>query len=129
MKQANAGALADADVEQAERHAALAKVAMLESELPVVTERDRLLEEVRKLRAEALPLREQVARLTATDEHLAAQLIDTKAELQESRTENRTLQAELLTLARADGKALGRSQVTPLKKHTIICLRNSFLVA
>ncbi|MBJ9260651.1 hypothetical protein I5495_25325 [Citrobacter amalonaticus] len=75
MKQANAGALAareqaDADIEQAERHAALAKVTSLESELAVlrevVTERDRLLDEVRGLRAEALPLRETVARLTAT---------------------------------------------------------------
>jgi uncharacterized coiled-coil DUF342 family protein len=35
----------------------------------VVAERDRLLQEVRELRAEALPLREQVARLTATGEH------------------------------------------------------------
>lgn len=101
---------ADADIAQAdqERDEVQAKVAQLESELAVlrevVTERDRLLEEVRDLRAEALPLREQVARLTATGEHLAAQLQDIKAELKESRTENRTLQAELLTLARAEPK-------------------------
>lgn len=51
------------------------------------------------------PTNEQVARLTATGEHLAEQLQDTKAELKESRTENRTLQAELLTLARAEPKS------------------------
>ncbi|EHQ8094968.1 hypothetical protein KSM82_004586, partial [Salmonella enterica] len=53
----------------------------------------------------ALPLREQVARLTATGEHQAAQLKETRAELKESREENRALQAELLALARNDGKA------------------------
>lgn len=116
VRQAGADTLAareqaDADIAQAdrERDEALAKVTALESELAVlrevVAERDRLLQEVRDLRAEALPLREQVARLTATDEHLAAQLEDTKAELKESRTENRTLQAELLTLARAEPKS------------------------
>ncbi|EBR4458220.1 hypothetical protein C2478_20215 [Salmonella enterica] len=116
VRQAGADTLAareqaDADIAQAdrERDEALAKVTALESELAVlrevVAERDRLLQEVRDLRAEALPLREQVARLTATGEHLAAQLQDTKAELKESRTENRTLQAELLTLARAEPKS------------------------
>ena len=115
VKQADAETLAareqaDADIGQAdqERDDALAKVAQLESELAVLrevmTERDRLLEEVRDLRAEALTLREQVARLTATGEHLAVQLKETKAELKEARTENRTLQAELLTLARAEPK-------------------------
>lgn len=83
-------------------------MAALESELAVlrevVAERDRLLQEVRELRAEALPLREQVARLTATGEHLAAQLQDTKAELKEAREDGRQLQAELLTLARAEPK-------------------------
>lgn len=53
-----------------ERDGALARVATLEGELAVlrevVTERDRLLDEVRALRADALPLREAVARLTAT---------------------------------------------------------------
>jgi chromosome segregation ATPase len=101
---------ADADIAQAdrERDEALAKVTALESELAVlrevVAERDRLLQEVRELRAEALPLREQVARLTATGEHLTAQLKETKAELKSAREENRTLQAELLTLARAEPK-------------------------
>lgn len=115
VKQAEAGALAareqaDDDIARAdqERDEALAKVATLESELAVlrevVAERDRLLQEVRELRAEALPLREQVARLTATGEHLAAQLQDTKAELKESREDGRVLQAELLALARHDGK-------------------------
>ncbi|WP_320699962.1 DNA-binding protein [Enterobacter bugandensis] len=70
----------------------------------VVAERDRLLQEVRELRAEALPLREQVARLTATGEHLAAQLQDTKTELKEAREDGRQLQTELLALARQDGK-------------------------
>jgi chromosome segregation ATPase len=115
VKQAEAGALAareqaEDDIARAdqERDEAVAKVATLESELAVlrevVAERDRLLEDVRELRAEALPLREQVARLTATGEHLAAQMQDTKAELKESRAENRTLQTELLTLARAEPK-------------------------
>ncbi|HCQ0324144.1 TPA: DNA-binding protein [Escherichia coli] len=115
VKQAEAGALAareqaDDDIARAdqERDEALAKVAALESELAVlrevVAERDRLLQEVRELRAEALPLREHVARLTATGEHLAAQLQDTKAELKEAREDGRQLQAELLALARHDGK-------------------------
>ncbi|WP_312629572.1 DNA-binding protein [Scandinavium sp.] len=115
VRQADAETLAareqaDADTEQAdrERDEALAKVAALESELAVlrevVAERDRLLQEVRELRDEALPLREQVARLTATGEHQAAQLKETKAELKGAREENRALQAELLTLARQDGK-------------------------
>lgn len=115
VKQADAEMLAtreqaDADIAQAdqERDDAQAKVAQLESELAVlrevVTERDRLLQEVRDLRAEALPLREQVARLTVSGEHLTAQLKETKAELKEARTENRTLQTELLTLARAEPK-------------------------
>nr|WP_139102374.1 DNA-binding protein [Serratia sp. 14-2641] len=112
-KQADADTLAareqaDADIAQAdqERDTALAQVATLESELAVlrevVTERDRLLAEVRELRAEALPLREQVARLTATGEHQAAQLQETKAELKAAREENRTLQGELLALARQE---------------------------
>ena len=116
VKQAEAGTLAareqaDTDIARAdqERDEALAKVTALESELAVlrevVTERDRLLDEVRGLRAEALPLCEQVARLTATGEHLAAQLQDTKAELKETREDGRALQAELLALARHDGKA------------------------
>ncbi|MEL7630906.1 DNA-binding protein [Pectobacterium aroidearum] len=104
---------AEADIAQADaqRDEALARVAQRESELAVlrevVTERDRLLDEVRELRAQALPLREQVARLTATGEHQAAQLKETKAELKGAREETRTLQSELLTLARTaqkDGK-------------------------
>lgn len=81
VKQADADTLAareqaDADIAQAdqERDGALARVATLEGELAVlrevVTERDRLLDEVRALRADALPLREAVARLTATGEHM-----------------------------------------------------------
>ncbi|MGU6004699.1 DNA-binding protein [Klebsiella pneumoniae] len=115
VKQAEAGALAareqaDDDIARAdqERDEAQATVPALESELAVLRgvmgERDRLLQEVRELRAEALPLREQVARLTATGEHLAAQLQDTKAELKEAREDGRQLQAELLALARHDGK-------------------------
>ena len=108
VKQAEAGVLAareqvDDDIARAdqERDEALANVAALESELAVlrevVAERDRLLPEVRELR-------EQVARLTATGEHLAAQLQDTKAELKEAREDGRQLQTELLALARQDGK-------------------------
>ncbi|EED3219660.1 hypothetical protein LC66_005109, partial [Salmonella enterica subsp. enterica] len=80
-----------------------------ESELAVLrevqAERNRLLQEVRELRDAALPLREQVARLTATGEYLAAQLEETKAELKSAREENRALQAELLELARAEPKS------------------------
>jgi len=47
---------------------------------------------------------DQEARLTATGEHQAAQLKETKAELKGAREENRALQAELLTLARAEPK-------------------------
>lgn len=115
VKQAGADTLAareqaDADIAQAdqERDEAMTAVSRLEIELAVlrevVAERDRLLEEVRALRDEALPLRERVARLTATGEHLATQLKETKAELKGAREEYRTLQAELLTLARGDGK-------------------------
>lgn len=52
----------------------------------VVAGRDRLLQE---LRAEALPLREQVACLTATGEHPAAPLQDTKVALKEFRPDCR----------------------------------------
>lgn len=115
VKQADADTLAareqaDAGIAQAdrERDEALAKVTALESELAVlrevVAERDRLLQDVRALREETLPLREQVARMTATGEHLAAQLKETRAELKGAREDNRALQAELLTLARAEPK-------------------------
>lgn len=106
---------ADADIAQAdqERDAAQAKVATLESELAVlrevVTERDRLIAEVRELRTDALPLREQIARLTATGEHLATQLKETKAELKGAREETRSLQAELLILARQGTRGAGKS--------------------
>ncbi|MBM6608424.1 DNA-binding protein [Enterobacteriaceae bacterium RIT814] len=116
VRQAEAGVLAareqaDDDIARAdqERDEARAKVTALESELAVlrevVAERDRLLQEVRDLRNEALPLREQVARLTATGEHLTTQLKETKSELKGARDENRALQAELLTLARAEPKS------------------------
>ena len=68
-----------------ERDAALANVAQLASELAVLREviakRDRLFSEMRELQAE----------------HQAAQLLETKAELK-----NRTLQGELLALARQE---------------------------
>ncbi|WP_196297341.1 hypothetical protein [Citrobacter amalonaticus] len=83
MKQADADTLAaheqaDDDIARAdqERDEAQAVVAALKSELAVLreveAERNRRQEEVRQLRAEAQPLREQVARLTATGEYLAA---------------------------------------------------------
>lgn len=119
-KQAEADTLtareqADADVAQAdqERDAAQANAARLESELAVlrevVTERDRLLDEVRELRTQSTALRESVARLTATGEHLTAQLKEAKAELKASRSETQTLQGELLQLARSEAKA-GRTK-------------------
>lgn len=84
-------------------------MAALESELAVlrevVAERDRLLQEVRELRAEALLLREQVAPPGPPPANTwLAQLQDTKAELKESREDGRQLQAELLGLARHDGE-------------------------
>nr|WP_181375137.1 DNA-binding protein [Pectobacterium carotovorum]ALG88638.1 KfrA [Pectobacterium carotovorum] len=99
---------ADADIAQAdqERDAALATLAHRDAELAVLreveAERDRLLTEVRELRAETGPLREQIARLSATGEHLTAQLQDTRSELKEVRAETRTLQNELLALARRE---------------------------
>ncbi|ECE0486464.1 hypothetical protein KX75_20035 [Salmonella enterica subsp. enterica] len=103
---------ADADIAAAdeERDVALARVTQLESHLAVlqevVAERDRLLQEVRDLRAEVLPLHEQVARLTATGEQMAHQMKEGKTELTAAREENRALQGELLMLARqaAGGK-------------------------
>lgn len=56
------------------------------------------------MRAFRVRQREPVARLTATGDHLTAQLRDTKTELKESREDGRQLQAELLALARQDGK-------------------------
>lgn len=103
---------ANPDIAQAdrERDEALARVTVQESELAVlsevVTERERQLHDVRKLRdeAEALPPREQLAYLTATGEHLTAQLKETKAELKGVWEENCTLQAEQLTRAQAELK-------------------------
>jgi len=59
----------------------MAKITALKSELAMlrkaVTERDWLLQEVRELHSEILPLREQVARLTASGEHQAIQIRET----------------------------------------------------
>lgn len=101
---------ADDDIARAdqERDDALARVAQLETELAalreVEAERDRLLGEVRTLRDDVLTLLEKVSGLTATGEHQATQLAETRAELKEARKETRTLQAELLTLARGEPK-------------------------
>ncbi|ELR8757080.1 DNA-binding protein [Escherichia coli] len=101
---------AGADIVQAdrERDETQAKVTTLESEQvllrEVVTECGRLLQYIRELGDEALPLCEQMARLTATAERLAVQLKETKAKLKGAREQSRTLHAELLTLAWAEPK-------------------------
>ncbi|EBH4418378.1 hypothetical protein BSC11_24305 [Salmonella enterica] len=116
VQQAEAGALAareqaDADIEQAdiERDAALAKVAELESELAVLrevqTERDRLLQQETGLREHTISLREEVVRQQTRNEHLSAQLQESREEVKTLRASEKALQAELLALARNDGKA------------------------
>lgn len=118
VKQADAGALtareqADADIEQAdlERDAAQARVAELESELAVLrevqTERDRLLQQELGLQERMMSLREEVVRQQTRNEHLTAQLQESREEVKTLRTSEKALQTELLTLARAgqkDGK-------------------------
>ncbi|HAP0729587.1 TPA: hypothetical protein IR779_004610 [Escherichia coli] len=102
VKQAEAGALAareqaDDDIARAdkERDEALANVAALESELAVlrevVAERDRLLQEVRELRAEAL------ANVAALESELAV-LREVVAERDRLLQEVRELRAEALPL-------------------------------
>ena len=116
VRQADAGALAareqaDADIEQAdlERDAALAKVAELESELAVLrevqAERDRLLQQETGLREHTISLREEVVRQQTRNEHLNAQLQESREEVKTLRASEKALQAELLALARNDGKA------------------------
>ncbi|EEG6007251.1 hypothetical protein G3A86_004484 [Salmonella enterica subsp. enterica] len=123
VRQANADALAareqadadieqaDADIEQAdlERDAALAKVAELESELAVLrevqAERDRLLQQETGLREHTISLREEVVRQQTRNEHLSAQLQESREEVKTLRASEKALQAELLALARNDGKA------------------------
>lgn len=113
---AEAGALAareqaDADIEQADlgRDAALAKVAGLESELAVLrevqAERNRLLQQETGLREHTISLREEVVRQQTRNEHLSAQLQESREEVKTLRASEKALQAELLALARNDGKA------------------------
>ncbi|MCT7099272.1 hypothetical protein M1720_24530, partial [Salmonella enterica subsp. enterica serovar Sandiego] len=102
---------ADADIEQADlgRDAALAKVAELESELAVLrevqAERDRLLQQETGLREHTISLREEVVRQQTRNEHLSAQLQESREEVKTLRASEKALQAELLALARNDGKA------------------------
>lgn len=118
VRQADAGTLAsreqaDADIEQAdlERDAALARVAELESGLAVLrevqAERDRLLLQEQGLREHMITLREEVVRQQTKNEHLSAQLQESREEVKTLRAGEKALQQELLTLARteyADGK-------------------------
>ena len=115
VKQADAGALAareqaDADIEQAdlERDAALTRVAELESELAVLrevqAERDRLLQQETGLREHMISLREEVVRQQTRNEHLSAQLQESREEVKTLRASEKALQAELLALARAEQK-------------------------
>ncbi|EBP4184102.1 hypothetical protein BB12_24875 [Salmonella enterica subsp. diarizonae] len=115
VKQADAGALAareqaDSDIEQAdlERDAALSRVAELESELAVLreiqVERDRLLQQELGLREHTISLREEVVRQQTRNEHLSAQLQESREEVKTLRASEKALQQELLTLARAEQK-------------------------
>lgn len=116
VQQAEAGALAareqaDADIEQAdlERDAAQARVAELEIELAVLrevqAERDRLLQQEQGLREHMITLREEVVRQQTKNEHLSAQLQESREEVKTLRAGEKALQQELLILARNDGKA------------------------
>lgn len=115
VQQADAGALAareqaDADIEQAdlERDAALAKVAELESELAVLrevqAERDRLLQQEQALQERMISLREEVVRQQTRSEHLTEQLQESREEVKNLRSSEKTLQKELLTQARMEPK-------------------------
>ncbi|EHY4895186.1 DNA-binding protein [Salmonella enterica] len=116
VQQADNGALAareqaDADIEQAdlERDAAQARVAELESELAVLrevqAERDRLLQQEQGLREHTITLREEVVRQQTKNEHLTTQLQESRDEVKTLRASEKTLQQELLLLARHEGKA------------------------
>ncbi|EJA5030519.1 DNA-binding protein [Salmonella enterica] len=111
LQQAEAGALAareqaDADIEQAdlERDTALARVAELESGLAVLrevqAERDRLLQQETGLREQTISLREEVVRQQTRNEHLSAQLQESREEVKTLRAGEKALQQELLLLAR-----------------------------
>ena len=115
VRQADAETLAareqaDADIEQAdrERDEALAKVATLESELAVLrevqAERDRLLKQELGLNERMISLREEVVRQQTRNEHLTAQLEESRQEVKTLRDSEKALQQELLTMARHDGK-------------------------
>ncbi len=101
---------ADADIEQAdlERGVAQARAAELESELAVLrevqAERDRLLQQELGLHERMISLRETVVRLQTTSEHQVTQLQESREEVKNLRASEKALQAELLTLARGDGK-------------------------
>ncbi|SMG61851.1 replication region DNA-binding N-term [Cedecea sp. NFIX57] len=115
VKQAEAGARdareqADADIEQAdlERDTAQARVAELETELAVLrevqAERDRLLQQALGLQERMISLREEVVRQQTNNEHLATQLKESREEVNTLRAGEKALQAELLALARGEGK-------------------------
>ncbi|EGP1951197.1 hypothetical protein IW862_004823 [Salmonella enterica] len=111
VRQANADTLAAREQADADlgRDAALAKVAELESELAVLrevqAERDRLLQQETGLREHTISLREEVVRQQTRNEHLSAQLQESREEVKTLRASEKALQAELLALARNDGKA------------------------
>lgn len=96
---------ADADIEQAdlERDAALARVAELESGLAVLreiqAERDRLLQQEQGLREHTMSLREEVVRQQTRNEHLSAQLQESREEMKTLRASEKALQQELLARA------------------------------
>lgn len=103
-------AQADADIAQADeqRDEALDEIRRLEAELTylrgVADEHDRLRGQQEETRAALAESRTNNAVLQATADAGTRQLNDTRAELKLAREDNKTLQAELLQLARATGR-------------------------
>lgn len=100
---------AEADIAQADeqRDEALEEVRSLETELTflrdIAAERDRLREQLDELKTVLSVTRADYAALRAKADAGALQMDEIRAELKQSREENRVLQAELLQLARGAG--------------------------
>ncbi|ECE8852442.1 hypothetical protein EWH03_27280 [Salmonella enterica subsp. enterica serovar Java] len=70
----------------------------------VQAERDRLLQQELGLRENMIMLREEVVRQQTRNEHLSAQLQDSREEVKTLRAGEKALQQELLLLARGEAK-------------------------
>lgn len=101
---------ADADIAQADeqRDEALDEVRRLEAELAVfrnvADERDQLRDQLDEQKTFLSVVRADYAALKATADAGALQMNEMRAELKQSREDNKALQAELLQLARAAGR-------------------------